>query len=159
MRRTYSGHLRRGTAAKFFRSSRIPFMSDYLKTDLKLMFDAQSEADLAVHQDLQLVSGRDNLAQALLVRLLTRQGELATLGHRRYGSRAHELIGQSLDEANRQLLRRLVRLTLKQDPRVAEVVEVRVSTSDVPGVLRVHASVKPITDDEPLELEVNLDVR
>ena len=45
--------------------------------------------------DLDTVSGRTNMAQAIVNRLLTRRGELSKLGHPDYGSRLHELVGNS----------------------------------------------------------------
>ena len=59
--------------------------------------------------DLRTVDGRDNLAQAVINRLLTRQGELAALGHPRYGSRLHELIGEPNNVRIRGKAARLVR--------------------------------------------------
>src|SRR5690348_775751 len=100
-------------------------MADPLKTDLRLLFSPSGEVDLAVgRDDLQTVDGRDNLAQALKMRLLVGAGELGALGHPRYGSRIQELIGEPLDRANLELLRRFVRKALQRDPRVEEVTRV-----------------------------------
>ena len=44
--------------------------------------------------DLDRLKGRENLAQALILRLLTPLGSLKGLGHANYGSRLHELIGR-----------------------------------------------------------------
>ena len=43
--------------------------------------------------DYSTLDGRDNLAQAIVMRLLTPRGELAELGHPEYGSRLNELLG------------------------------------------------------------------
>src|SRR5688500_20244610 len=48
--------------------------------------------------DLGAMRGRQNLAQALLLRLLTPRGALRALGHATYGSRLHELIGERKTE-------------------------------------------------------------
>jgi phage baseplate assembly protein W len=81
--------------------------------------------------------------QALTLRLLVDQGELEALGHPRYGSRIRELLGARLDRANLELMRRIVRQTLLDDPRVAEVVRVVVqSRSDAPGIVDVDAEVR-----------------
>lgn len=127
------------------------------KTDLRLAF--RESADLAVSNgDLETVSGRDNLQQALMLRLVIHQGELAALAHPRYGSRLHELIGEPMDRANLDLLRRFVRKALKSDPRVSEVVSVTVHPrSDQPGALDVVAVVAPLSGAE-LEIAVALDV-
>lgn len=102
-------------------------------TDLRLVFGARGEdADLAVGmQDLDTVSGIDNLVQALALRLLVDRGELSGLGHARYGSRIRDLLGETLDRPNLELMRRYVRQALLQDPRVAEVVSVSVTPAGV----------------------------
>ena len=69
----------------------------------------------------------------------------------------YELIGEPLDRANVELLRRYVRKCLLPDPRVAEVVTVRASTTNVPGVVAVQATVRPITG-APITLSLNLDL-
>ena len=87
--------------------------ADPLKKDLRLLFRPNGEVDLALSRyDLETVDGRDNLAQALKMRLLVGAGELGALGHPRYGSRILELIGEPLDRANLELLRRFVRKAL-----------------------------------------------
>ena len=131
---------------------------DPLLTDLAVVFDAQGQADLNLQTDeVERVSGRDNLVQALSLRLLTERGELTELSHPRYGSRLRELIGEPLDRANVELLRRYVRKCLLQDPRVAEVVTVRTFTTNVPGVVVVQAAVRPISG-APITLSLNLDL-
>jgi phage baseplate assembly protein W len=73
-------------------------------------------ADVPV--DLDTLSGRQNLAQALLLRLLTPLGSLASLGHAKYGSRLHELIGKRKTEELRNLCRAFVLEVVAQEPRV-----------------------------------------
>ncbi|MFC1747174.1 hypothetical protein ACFL2V_00050 [Pseudomonadota bacterium] len=100
--------------------------ADLMKTDLRLEI-AQSDADFEVTAgDIATVSGIENLVQALRLRLLIDKGELAALGHPRYGSRVRELIGEPLDSANKELLRRYVRQTLLKDLRVSEVLSVEI---------------------------------
>jgi phage baseplate assembly protein W len=131
---------------------------DTLLTDLCVVFTPHGQADLNLQTDeLERVSGRDNLVQALSLRLLTERGELTELSHPRYGSRLRELIGEPLDRANIELLRRYVRKCLLQDPRVAEVVTVRAFTANVPGVVVVQATVRPIVG-APISLSLNLDL-
>jgi len=76
--------------------------------------------------DPALVAGNDNIAQALLLRLKVRQGELARLGWPAYGSRLHELIGEPNIARTHVKLMALAREAIAQDPRVKEVVDVRV---------------------------------
>lgn len=68
--------------------------------------------------DLARVGGRENLAHALLLRLLTPIGTLAGLGHAGYGSRLHLLIGRRKNDANRNLCRVYVLEAVAQEPRV-----------------------------------------
>jgi phage baseplate assembly protein W len=68
--------------------------------------------------DLQTVAGRENVAQALLLRLLTARGALAALGHADYGSRLIELIGRGKNEELRHLCRAYVLDAVAQEPRV-----------------------------------------
>jgi phage baseplate assembly protein W len=70
--------------------------------------------------DADTVSGRENLAQALLLRLLTPQGSLAALGHAAYGSRLHELVGERKTPALRNLCRAFVLEAVAQEPRVED---------------------------------------
>ena len=118
-----------------------------LGTDLRLVFTGDGRADIAWSEgDLELVHGLDNLAQALTLRLLVQRGELAALAHPRYGSRIHELIGQTLDRPNLDLLRRHVRRALLEDPRVAAVESLRVEPiAAYPGAVQVHATVRART--------------
>ena len=69
-------------------------------------------------RDLATLNGRGNLAQALIMRMLTPQGTLASLGHSAYGSRLHELIGQRKTSALRALCRAFVLEVVAQEPRV-----------------------------------------
>lgn len=70
--------------------------------------------------DLDTVSGRENLAQAMILRLLTPKGALAELGHAGYGSRLGELIGQRKTEALRGLCRAYILETVREEPRVQD---------------------------------------
>ena len=77
--------------------------------------------------DLELLSGTDNLKQALLLRFLTPMGELAQLGHPNYGSRLSELIGQLNNQANRNLAKMYVLQALGGEPRIKQVLNVTVT--------------------------------
>jgi phage baseplate assembly protein W len=70
--------------------------------------------------DLGTIGERENLAQALILRLLTPRGSLAALGHARYGSRLHEIIGLRKNEALRNLCRAYVLEVVAQEPRVED---------------------------------------
>ncbi len=70
--------------------------------------------------DVDVVEGRENLAQALILRLLTPRGALAALGHAAYGSRLHELVGERKTPALRGLCRTFVLEAVAQEPRVED---------------------------------------
>jgi phage baseplate assembly protein W len=107
--------------------------------------------------DLYVVSGPENLAQALIVRLLTHQGALAPLGHPEYGSRLVELIGRLNDESTRNLARLYTLDALTQEPRVSRVLDL--SVSNVPGqpdTLEIQFLVQPLGDTQPLALALEV---
>ena len=94
--------------------------------------------------DFVVRDGLENLAQAIIVRLLTPRGELAALGHPEYGSRVHELIGRENTATQRNLLKLHVLEALQHEPRVAKVAELTVTPSPgtrstVDVLLRVQA--------------------
>jgi phage baseplate assembly protein W len=103
--------------------------------------------------DLELVEGRENLGQALILRLLTPRGGLAALGHETYGSRLGELIGRGTDETARNLARLYTLEALGEEPRVRGVLGLTVETAPgQPDTIRIAFSVLPLHDDEPLAL-------
>lgn len=124
-------------------------MGDALLTDLRLellhhRFRAVYAAGSA-GRDFTLVSGRENLGQALTIRLLTPRGELAALGHPDYGSRLHELVGQPASGTRRNLAKLYVVDALRGEPRVASVAGVDVRAVDgAPDCIDVTARVVPV---------------
>jgi phage baseplate assembly protein W len=96
------------------------------------------------HNDIGTVTGRDNLGQAIMMRLLTPTGELAPLGHPEYGSRLHELVGRENTETNRNLARLYILQSLQMEPRIAEIEEVLVEQDQEHRVLvNVQLKVRP----------------
>lgn len=95
---------------------------------------------------IAVVAGRENLAQALILRLLTPRGALADLGHAGYGSRLHELIGRHRDEASRALCKAFVLEAIAQEPRVAPkaVAFTFDPLSEGPSELRFAVTVTPV---------------
>jgi phage baseplate assembly protein W len=107
--------------------------------------------------DLTAASGRENLAQALLLRLLTRQGALAPLGHPEYGSRLVSLIGELNNETTRNRARLYTIQAVGQEPRAAELLELEVTTvPDQRDTIRISFSVQPRDDSEPLALALDV---
>jgi phage baseplate assembly protein W len=76
--------------------------------------------------DISVVSGEQNLGQAIVMRLLTPRGELSELAHPEYGSRLHELIGRQNTETTRNLIKLFILDSLQEEPRIEEVSEVTV---------------------------------
>ncbi len=129
-------------------------------TDIKLILETQPEyiglgADLAVSKkgDLETVSGRQNLGQAIMHRLLTRRGELGALGHPDYGSRLHELIGEPNNERTRDLVRLYVKECIQQESRVHDIINVAVNVAiDNPYSVVVDITILPIKSNIPMNL-------
>lgn len=108
-------------------------------------------------QDLGTVAGRDNLAQALTLRLLTAQGALEALGHPGYGSRLVTLIGRGNNQATRNLARLYVIEAVRQERRVQTLIALSVSPAPgQPDTLAVSLTVKPVNDTDPLSLTLDV---
>ncbi|MBV8749335.1 MAG: GPW/gp25 family protein [Candidatus Eremiobacteraeota bacterium] len=101
--------------------------------------------------DLETIAGRDNLQQALLLRFMTRVGELAVLGHPDYGSRLSELIGELNDDTRRNLAKLYTLEALQAEPRVAKVLSVT-ATQNPADRTRVDVNVKLQAIDSPTPL-------
>jgi len=107
--------------------------------------------------DVGAISGRANLAQALVLRLLTRQGDLTALGHPDYGSRLTELIGQLNNETTRNLARLYTIQAIRQERRVRRLLDLSVQTlPDQPQTIRIGFAVLPVNDDDPLALTLEV---
>jgi len=111
----------------------------------------------AATADLGRASDRANLAQALILRLLTLRGDLAPLGHPDFGSRLGELIGERNDETARNRARLYALQALAEEPRVREVRDLSVvTTAAAPDAIQISFSVLPLGDDEPLALALEV---
>jgi phage baseplate assembly protein W len=100
------------------------------------------------------LSGRENVAQALILRLLTPMGALAPLGHAGYGSRLHELIGRHRDDASRALCKAYVLQAVADEPRVeSTALEFGFDpASEGPSELRFVISVQSVDGSEPISV-------
>jgi phage baseplate assembly protein W len=102
-------------------------MSKKLGKDLRLAEkDLGSDLATNITGDLDTVEDEYNLAQALIIRLRTMQGELRDLGHSSFGSRLFELLGEPNNERTRELVRLYTRECVAMDPRVTEILNVGV---------------------------------
>jgi phage baseplate assembly protein W len=131
-------------------------MTDFsqLGTDLRLLGDLEHQHsrnpgnDLRTmvrpapeRTDLLVVDGVQNLQQALMLRFLTPRGDLAVLGHPTYGSRLHLLVGEPNTETNRNRAKLYVLEALQEEPRVASVRSLRVTTGRADrGLVDIEAS-------------------
>ncbi|HRI59911.1 MAG TPA: GPW/gp25 family protein [Saprospiraceae bacterium] len=133
-------------------------------TDLKVTnrdFDQQiSDRDgvslLATAQkDLATVNGRTNLAQAVINRLLTRKGELLSLGHPDYGSRLYELVGEQNNIRVQGLAEIYIRESLAQETRIESITGIAfapINRQQGRHELRIQITIKPVGSAENLTL-------
>jgi phage baseplate assembly protein W len=108
-------------------------------------------------RDAGAVAGRANLAQALVLRLLTRRGALTDLGHPDYGCRLLELIGELNNDTTRNLARLFTIQAIHQEARVRELLDLAVTiVADQPDTIRISFAVLPVNDDDPLALSLDV---
>jgi phage baseplate assembly protein W len=122
--------------------------------------DLQPVRNIAVSPrtlDLGLQLGMANLAQSLIVRLMTERGELGPLGHPDYGSRHHQLIGEPNRESNRNLVKLYMIECIKQEPRIDSIVQITVQPGFGPvnrDKVDVVMTLKVKTIADPLNLVI-----
>jgi hypothetical protein len=145
-------------------------MPDALKTDLSLTRRAfgretsdRLSVDLqAVRGDLRQVSGRENLAQAILNRLLTRQGELSSLGHPDYGSRLYQLVGLPNNRRTQALAELYIRDSLASDSRIQEIINILISPpsrqAEKRNRLEMNIVVLPVDNEGPLTVFMDMNL-
>lgn len=103
--------------------------------------------------DLDVVDGRDNLGQAIIIRLLTPRGELAPLGHPEYGSRLHELIGRENTETTRNLVKLFILEALQLEPRIQARIDVTVVAAE-PNPPQVGKGARDVTRASRVNVEI-----
>jgi phage baseplate assembly protein W len=110
--------------------------------------------------DLASIGGRENLAQALILRLLTPRGTLGALGHASYGSRLGELIGRGKTAATRALCRAYVLEVVAQEPRVLSTAVALAFDPDreTPSSFQFTLVVQPVAGGDPLGVELEVSV-
>jgi phage baseplate assembly protein W len=101
--------------------------TEQLGRDLKIVEkDPGYDLNISPSGDLETIGEEYNLAQAIIMRLNTMQGDLTDIGHSSYGSRLHELVGEPNNERTRELVRIYALESVNRDPRVEEVVNISV---------------------------------
>jgi phage baseplate assembly protein W len=103
--------------------------------------------------DLDVLTGTDNLVQALLLRFLIPMGELTILGHPNYGSRLAELIGELNNETNRNRAKLYVLQALADEPRVKQVLSVKVTQNQTERTrMDIDINLLAVDSNTPLNL-------
>jgi phage baseplate assembly protein W len=109
-----------------------------------------NDLKFSVNQDFDVVSGRNNLAQAITIRLNTHKGELMNVN---YGSELYKCFGEPKDDALKTRITGYVYEAMLQEPRVATVNSIVVTyPEDRPTEAEISLSVTPIESTIPLNL-------
>ena len=123
---------------------------DYIGTDLK--FD-MVERDLdGSSDDLLLVSGTNNLAQSIFLRLMSRMG--SDPFDPEYGSRIHFLVGKGQSVDNEVIGEMYVGESLLRDPRIISVDETNVKYEG--NELFVDVSIVGINSIQPVDVRAKV---
>ncbi|HET9807338.1 MAG: DUF2634 domain-containing protein [Deltaproteobacteria bacterium] len=111
------------------REKKITDNKEILGTDLKLE-EKGLGSDLVVSPtgDLVIVSEETNLAQAIINRLRTIEGELYEIEHPTYGSRLYDFIGELNNNITRNRIRNYIKSTLMKEPRIKEITKITVKS-------------------------------
>lgn len=120
----------------------------FIKEDI--VFDTDS--------DFKVTSGEDNLGQAIIMRILTKKGELHS--HKSYGSYLYLLIGQAIDDNALNIASSYVFSALQDEPRISGINEVTVEFRQVDGkpTLVIFLKVATIDEDAELNLVINYNI-
>ena len=116
-------------------------------------------ADLYVNRkgDVDIVSGRENLGQAIIHRLMTRLGELEDLGYPEYGSNLHELIGSPNNQQTQRMVKLYVKQCISQEVRVEKIDNINVMPhSSDPHALVIEIISHPHRQQHPARSLVSL---
>lgn len=101
--------------------------------------------------DLVMVAGRENLKQAISIRIATDEGEL--LYHPGYGCRVHRLKGRKGTPQANLLAMTWVRRALHQEPRIAEITRAEAETQG--DSVRVEAEAVAVSS-HPVDVQLRV---
>jgi phage baseplate assembly protein W len=146
--------------------TRLDLFAQQAGRDLRLDFALRGgffeDADLGAERlrtrafdiDVARIEGLPAFEQAIAMRLKTRRGELAALGHPDYGSRHHELMGEPNTQRTRDLIKLYVLQALRAEPRIRRVQSVEVIPEHSPPreTVRITLAVDVIDAPAPLNL-------
>lgn len=116
-------------------------------------------SDLCVNMtgDIETVGGRELMVQAIRHRLITRKGELASLGHPEYGSLLEEMIGEPNVPDTHRIIETFVRDSLKYEPRIRNISSIIASPSpEKPDVVLISVHVELVGEGDELRISYPL---
>ena len=108
-----------------------------------------TDLKFSINQDFDIVSGRNNLKQAIITRLSTIKGEYFVAD---YGSELHSTIGYPRDDILKNRISGYVVETLNQEPRIDEILSITITYPDDSDEVQLSISVLPIESQVPLNL-------
>ena len=104
--------------------------------------------------DFETVEGRNLMIQAIRHRLITRKGEIASLGHPEYGSLLEDIIGEPNTPDTHRIIETLVRDSLKYEPRIKNILSVKAHPSKE-RIDVVHISIHLELTDGHSEMKIS----
>ncbi len=125
---------------------------DFIGTDLK--FDMLENDLEGTGDDLLTVSGTDNLAQAVFLRLMTPMGTDPFMPE--YGSRIHFLLGKGQSEENELTAEMYVGESLLRDQRIVSVDNITVQYDG--NELSIYVRVIGINSIQPVDVRTKVKV-
>lgn len=132
----------------------IPFTEEQYGRDIRLQPTPNNSLQLDIQPnsrgDLLLVGLRNNLTQALKLKLMLIKGYYKP--HPQLGSELFNLVGENMTNENLELLKLYVIEALNEDPRVSEIDSVEVVGDRLLNKVLINAKVIPIGSHEPLNL-------
>ena len=129
-------------------------MSEILGKDLRIERKGDGyDLVLSRSGDLEIVSGAENLAQSIVIKIKTRRGELTHLGHPGFGCSLDILVGEPNTPRVRNMLKSLLTECLLEDERIKSILWINVKTDSYnPNLLHVDIGVEPTYGNEIITL-------
>ena len=123
---------------------------EYLGRDIKMYED---DIVFGTGNDFGFVTYRNNLSQAIMIRLRTQEGEITL--HADYGSLLPDLLHAPKTESTLYKIRETIRATLLQEPRIDSISNITVEElSD--GTVQATVEVTPILQKNTMNLIYDL---
>lgn len=113
------------------------------------IYQKDNDIQFSTNQDFAQIRYLNNLKQAIYNRLSTYKGEYFV---EEYGSELYKVIGQPYSILTKNRIIGFVKEAILQEPRVSEILEVKVEIGDSQDKLLLYISVLPIEATIPLNL-------